>query len=61
MTAQTKEDWDRMGFNDSAEHTDIMSTTDRKVTATLEDGSDLVIYKNGMYQCPGLDDILAEL
>lgn len=45
MTSQTREDWDLMGFNESAIHTDIMSTTDRKVTATLHDGSKLIIYE----------------
>jgi len=40
----------QLGFNDSAVHTDIMSTTDRTVTATLADGSELVIYKNGEFQ-----------
>lgn len=44
----TKE-WEEMGFNDSAIHTDIVSTTDRVVTATLADGSRKVIYKNGEF------------
>jgi aminopeptidase len=37
-------------FNQSAEHIDIISTTDRKVTAFLEDGSEKVIYENGQFQ-----------
>ena len=41
--------WDEMGYNESHIHTDIVSTTDRTVTATLEDGSELVIYENGMF------------
>ncbi len=41
--------WDEMGFNDSAEHTDIISTTDRTVTAYLTDGSHQVIYQEGMF------------
>ena len=45
----TKEQWLQMGYNDSPEHTDIMSTEDRTVTATLQDGSKKVIYKNGMF------------
>jgi len=45
----TKEEWEAKGFNDSAEHTDIISTTDRTVTATLSDGSKLVIYQDGMF------------
>ncbi len=43
------EQWAAMGYNDSAEHTDIISTTDRTVTATLADGSSRVIYTDGMF------------
>jgi aminopeptidase len=42
-------EWEEMGFNDSAEHTDIISTTDRTVTAVLTDGTEKVIYKDGMF------------
>lgn len=45
----SKEDWEARGYNDSAEHTDIISTTKRTVTATLTDGTEMVIYKNGMF------------
>ena len=45
----TKKEWQKMGFNDSAEHTDIVSTTDRTVTAHLTDGSQKVIYEKGMF------------
>ncbi len=41
---------ERLGFNDSTVHTDIVSTTDRTVTATLRDGSELVIYSGGQFQ-----------
>ncbi len=40
---------EKLGFNDSAVHTDIISTTKRTVTAHLKDGSEVVIYKNGMF------------
>jgi aminopeptidase len=43
-------EWEEMGFNDSAEHTDIISTTDRTVTAVLMDGTQKVIYADGMFQ-----------
>jgi aminopeptidase len=43
------EEWEKMGYNDSPEHTDFVSTTDRTVTATLADGSQVVIYKDGMF------------
>lgn len=42
---QRKELW----FNQSAEHIDIISTTDRTVTAYLEDGSEVVIYEKGQF------------
>lgn len=38
-----------MGFNDSSIHTDIISTSNRKVTAKLKDGSEVVIYENGIF------------
>ncbi|MDE3129993.1 MAG: aminopeptidase [Acidobacteriota bacterium] len=44
------EGWDRMGFNESAIHTDIVSTTDRVVTAVLRDGTERVIYSGGQFQ-----------
>lgn len=43
-------DRNQLWFNESAVHTDIMSTTDRTVTATLTDGSEVVIYKDGEFQ-----------
>lgn len=46
----SKKDWQKRGFNDSAEHTDIISTSDRTVTATLTDGSKKVIYADGSFQ-----------
>jgi aminopeptidase len=45
----SKEEWEAMGFNNSAEHTDIISTTDRTVTATMTDGTKEVIYKDGQF------------
>ncbi len=45
----TQKEWQEMGFNDSPEHTDIVSTTDRTVTATLVDGTKKIIYKDGMF------------
>jgi aminopeptidase len=48
--AISAQDWDRLGFNESSVHTDIVSTTDRTVTATLRDGSEQVIYAGGQFQ-----------
>jgi aminopeptidase len=44
------EEWERLGFNDSTVHTDIVSTSDRTVTATMRDGSEMVIYAGGEFQ-----------
>jgi aminopeptidase len=47
--AVKKEEWERLGFNDSSVHTDMISTTDRTVTATMTDGSTQIIYKDGQF------------
>ena len=43
-------EWDQLGFNHSVVHTDIVSTTDREVTAVLRDGSRRTIYAAGQFQ-----------
>jgi aminopeptidase len=45
-----EDDWKRLGFNTSAVHTDIVSTTERTVTAVMRDGSERVIYADGRFQ-----------
>ena len=45
----SKADWNRLGFNSSSVHTDIVSTAPRVVTAYLKDGSKKVIYKGGKF------------
>ncbi|HCC05225.1 TPA: aminopeptidase [Patescibacteria group bacterium] len=45
----SKGQWKKLGFNDSSIHTDIVSTTDRTVTAFLTDGTEKVIYKKGKF------------
>ncbi|MFA5747970.1 MAG: aminopeptidase [Candidatus Absconditabacterales bacterium] len=40
----------QIGFNQSSEHKDIISTTDRVVTAILENGEEKIIYKDGQFQ-----------
>lgn len=45
----TKSQWNTMGFNDSAEHTDIVSTSDRTVTALLTNGTKKIIYAKGKF------------
>ena len=44
-----KDDSNKIGYNDSSVHTDIISTTNRTVMATLSDGQDMLIYKNGQF------------
>jgi aminopeptidase len=43
------DEWAKVGFNNSVVHSDIISTTDRTVTATLKDGTEKVIYKKGQF------------
>ncbi len=44
------EEWERLGFNNSSVHTDIVSTADRVVTAYLPGGEERVIYRDGEFQ-----------
>lgn len=44
-----KAEWKRLGFNNSGEHTDIIATTNRTVTAIMHDGSEKIIYKDGQF------------
>jgi aminopeptidase len=46
----TTKDWDNLGYNDSAVHTDIIATSNRTVTATLKSGKTIVLYRNGQFQ-----------
>lgn len=48
-TKKTAAQWEKLGYNDSVVHSDIVSTTDRTVTATLTDGTTMVIYKKGQF------------
>jgi aminopeptidase len=50
MSKVTDEEWQQMGYNSCPKvHTDIISTSDRTVTATLRDGSERVIYRGGEF------------
>ena len=42
--------YEKLGFNKSAIHTDIVSTSKRRVTAYMRDGSEQVIYENGEFK-----------
>ncbi len=41
----------RLGFNDSALHWDLINTEDKTVTAHLASGERLVIYDGGLFRC----------
>lgn len=50
MSTVTTEQWAEMGYNSCPKvHTDIISTSNRMVTATLKDGTERVIYADGMF------------
>lgn len=44
-----EKDWERLGFNESVEHCDIINTNDKTVEAILKDGSKKVIYFHGQF------------
>jgi aminopeptidase len=48
-TGNTDEQWEKLGYNDSVVHSDIVTTTDRTVTATLYDDTERVIYEKGQF------------
>jgi len=51
MSVVTEEQWATMGYNSCPKvHTDIISTSDRTVTARLRNGTEKVIYKNGQFE-----------
>lgn len=45
----SKSQWQKLGFNNSVVHTDMISTTRRTVTAHLSDGTKKVIYAKGEF------------
>ena len=46
----TKEMKDKLGFNDSALHWDLVNTEQKTVTAHLASGKNVVVYDNGMFR-----------
>jgi len=50
LTTMTEEKFAELGYNDSPEHTDIIATGNRTVTAVLTDGSKKIIYRDGEFQ-----------
>jgi aminopeptidase len=49
QAALTRERKERLGFNDSALHWDLVNTERKTVTAHLTSGKQVVIYENGMF------------
>jgi len=47
----TREKKERLGFNDSALHWDLVNTEKKRVTALLESGKRRVIYEDGIFKC----------
>jgi aminopeptidase len=48
LTEEVKE---KLGFNDSALHWDLVNTEPKTVTARLKSGEDVVVYEDGMFKC----------
>jgi len=46
----SEQDFVNLGYNDSAVHTDIISTENRVVTAILKSGKKITLYKDGQFQ-----------
>ncbi len=49
LSNMSEEQWKEMGYNDSVVHTDIVSTKNREVSAELENGTEIIIYKDGKF------------
>jgi aminopeptidase len=49
MSKMKDSDYERLGYNHSVEHTDIIASTDRTVTAVLANGTKRIIYENGQF------------
>jgi aminopeptidase len=50
MSTVNEEQWAAMGYNSCPKvHTDIISTSNRTVTALLKDKSEKVIYSDGQF------------
>ena len=44
-----KNEWKKLGYNESVVHTDIVSTEKKEVTAYLKNGKEVIIYKDGRF------------
>jgi len=49
IKSMTEKDWEKLGFNESVEHCDVINTNEKTVEAILKDGSKKVIYFQGQF------------
>jgi aminopeptidase len=50
MASVSEDQWVQMGYNSCPKvHTDIISTTNRTVTARLRNGTETIIYRDGQF------------
>lgn len=46
----SQKDKERLGYNDSAIHWDLINTESKRVTAKLKDGKTILVYENGIFK-----------
>jgi aminopeptidase len=51
LSRLTKERKERLGFNDSALHWDIVNTERKRVVAHLTSGEEMILYEDGGFKC----------
>lgn len=49
VKSMSEKEWERLGFNESIEHCDIINTNPKTVEAIMKDGSKKMIYKDGSF------------
>lgn len=49
VKSMSEKDWEKLGFNESIEHCDIINTNPKTVEAVMKDGSKKIVYKNGLF------------
>lgn len=49
IKSMKKKDWEKLGYNESIEHCDIINTNPKTVTAILTDNTEKLIYKDGLF------------
>ncbi len=49
VKSMSDKDWEKLGFNESIEHCDIINTNPKTVEAIMKDGTKKIIYKDGLF------------